>query len=47
MADHKELQNTIHLIIGKEEDLCRDNKTGCGRMLEDCGTGVFYSAGIK
>lgn len=35
-------RDIIHLILGKDEDIGPKTKTGCGRLLEDCGSGVVY-----
>lgn len=35
-------RDIIHLIIGKDEDIGPKTKTGCGKLLDDCGSGVTY-----
>lgn len=35
-------RDIIHLIIGKDEDIGPKTRTGCGKLLEDCGSGVTY-----
>lgn len=35
-------RDIIHLIIGKDEDIGPKTKTGCNKLLENCGSGVTY-----
>lgn len=35
-------RDVIHLIIGRNEDIGPKTKTGCGELLENCGSGVTY-----